>query len=256
MGFFRQEYWSGWPFPPPGDFPNPGIEPSSPEAPALQADSLSLSHKGSPWEESTYPTHCVLTCRPLMGGAENAEGNGWMSPSPGCQSLSGCWDPVSAGSRGTCSGPLRHWSTAKRSIQEAGGTFTGLSGAWGWARCQQALHRYKPYPRKCLFLEDRNRCGWTQIQILTEHKCCPGIRLGTPGSWKNSSNSLGSLLVHRSSNLVNDKGSQRFLRHLTYSQDVGGTSGESSSLIFNTCHNYFSFHNTIFPLRNAKLLHK
>ena len=26
MGFFRQEYWSGLPFPPPGDLPNPGIE--------------------------------------------------------------------------------------------------------------------------------------------------------------------------------------------------------------------------------------
>ena len=30
MGFTRQEYWSGLPFPPPGDLPNPGIEPRSP----------------------------------------------------------------------------------------------------------------------------------------------------------------------------------------------------------------------------------
>ena len=30
MGFPRQEYWSGWPFPSPRDFPNPGMEPSSP----------------------------------------------------------------------------------------------------------------------------------------------------------------------------------------------------------------------------------
>ena len=37
MGFSRQEYWSGLPFPSPGDLPNPGIEPGSP---ALQADSL------------------------------------------------------------------------------------------------------------------------------------------------------------------------------------------------------------------------
>ena len=29
MGFFRQEYWRGLPYPPPGDFPNPGIGPSS-----------------------------------------------------------------------------------------------------------------------------------------------------------------------------------------------------------------------------------
>ena len=43
-GFSRQEYWSGLPFPSPGDFLNPGIEPVSP---ALQADSLPLSHQGS-----------------------------------------------------------------------------------------------------------------------------------------------------------------------------------------------------------------
>ena len=30
MGFPRQEYWSGLPFPPPGDLPDPGIEPASP----------------------------------------------------------------------------------------------------------------------------------------------------------------------------------------------------------------------------------
>ena len=44
MGFFRQEYCSGLPFPSPGDLPDPGIEPRSP---TLQADSL-LSHWGSP----------------------------------------------------------------------------------------------------------------------------------------------------------------------------------------------------------------
>ena len=37
MGFSRQEYWSGLPFPSPGDLPNPGIEPKSA---ALQADSF------------------------------------------------------------------------------------------------------------------------------------------------------------------------------------------------------------------------
>ena len=35
MGFSRQEYWSGLPYPSPGDLPNPGIEPSSPMSPAL-----------------------------------------------------------------------------------------------------------------------------------------------------------------------------------------------------------------------------
>ena len=37
VGFSRQEYWSGQPFPSPGDLPNPGTEPRSP---ALQADAL------------------------------------------------------------------------------------------------------------------------------------------------------------------------------------------------------------------------
>ena len=37
MGFSRQEYWSGLPFPSPGDLPDPGIKPVSP---ALQGDSL------------------------------------------------------------------------------------------------------------------------------------------------------------------------------------------------------------------------
>ena len=44
MGFSRQEYWSGVPCPPPGDLPDPGIEPASPLSPALQWDSLPLSH--------------------------------------------------------------------------------------------------------------------------------------------------------------------------------------------------------------------
>ena len=40
-----QEYRSGLPFPSPGDLPGPAVEPTSP---ALQVDSLPLSHKGSP----------------------------------------------------------------------------------------------------------------------------------------------------------------------------------------------------------------
>ena len=44
MGFFRQEYWSGLPFPPLGDLPDPGI---TPVFPALAGDSLLLSHQGS-----------------------------------------------------------------------------------------------------------------------------------------------------------------------------------------------------------------
>ena len=43
--FSRKEYWSGLPFPSPGDLPNPGIEPGSP---ALQADALPSEPPGKP----------------------------------------------------------------------------------------------------------------------------------------------------------------------------------------------------------------
>ena len=54
MGFSRQEYWSGLPFPSPGDLPDPGIEPRSP---ALQKDSLPAEPQGKPriLERVAYP---------------------------------------------------------------------------------------------------------------------------------------------------------------------------------------------------------
>ena len=45
MGFPRQEYWSGLPFPSPGDLPDPGIERRSPMSPALQVDPLPTEQK-------------------------------------------------------------------------------------------------------------------------------------------------------------------------------------------------------------------
>ena len=45
MGFSRQEYWSGLPFPSPGDLPNPGIEPGFP---TLEADTLTSEPPGKP----------------------------------------------------------------------------------------------------------------------------------------------------------------------------------------------------------------
>ena len=46
MEFSRQEYWSGLPCPPPGDLPNPGIEPTLPASPVLQEDSLPTESPG------------------------------------------------------------------------------------------------------------------------------------------------------------------------------------------------------------------
>ena len=45
MGFSREEYWSGLPFPSPGDLPDPRIEPGSP---AVQADALTSEPPGKP----------------------------------------------------------------------------------------------------------------------------------------------------------------------------------------------------------------
>jgi len=56
MGFPKQEYWSGWLFPFPGDLDDPGIKPISP---ALQADSLPLSQWGS---HCKNPESSVNTC--------------------------------------------------------------------------------------------------------------------------------------------------------------------------------------------------
>ena len=50
MGFSSQEHWSGLPRPPPGDLPNPGIEPSIP----LQVDALAAEQQGKP--KNTIPS--------------------------------------------------------------------------------------------------------------------------------------------------------------------------------------------------------
>ena len=49
MAFSRQEYWSGWPFPSPGDLPHPGTEPRSPTS---QAESLLSELPGKPQRKS------------------------------------------------------------------------------------------------------------------------------------------------------------------------------------------------------------
>ena len=60
MGFPRQEYWGVLPFPPPGDLPNPGIEPVSLTSPALAGGFFNLCyHLGSP-----KPSH--IDCHKLL----------------------------------------------------------------------------------------------------------------------------------------------------------------------------------------------
>ena len=72
MEFSRQQYWSGLPFPSPGDLPNPGIKPGSP---ALQADALPSEPPGKPPYLLTYqvPTTMSSTkeCKKVKNNIEN-----------------------------------------------------------------------------------------------------------------------------------------------------------------------------------------
>ena len=61
MGFPRQEYWSGLPFPPPEDLPDPGIEPTSPTLAAAAAKSLQS---------------CPILCNPVDGSPPGSSGPG------------------------------------------------------------------------------------------------------------------------------------------------------------------------------------
>ena len=65
MGYFMQEYWSALSFPPPGDLPNPEIEPTPLH---WQVDSLPLSHLGSPTLliAASYSTSVSLSHRRLL----------------------------------------------------------------------------------------------------------------------------------------------------------------------------------------------
>jgi len=59
MGFSRQEYWSGLPFPSPGYLPNPMIKSRSP---ALQADALTSEPPGNPWEKARELQKNIYFC--------------------------------------------------------------------------------------------------------------------------------------------------------------------------------------------------
>ena len=63
MRFSRREYWSGLPFPSPGDLPNPGIEPRSL---ALQADTLPSEPPGKPFRWQQLPS--ILRMRDFPDG--------------------------------------------------------------------------------------------------------------------------------------------------------------------------------------------
>ena len=59
MGFSRQEYWSRFPCPPPGDLPDPGIKPTSLISPALAIELFTTS---ATWEARVCVCVCVCVC--------------------------------------------------------------------------------------------------------------------------------------------------------------------------------------------------
>ena len=64
LGFSRQQYWSGLPFPSLGGLPDAGIEPSSPTFLAWQADSLLRSHGGSRFSAFPSPVSLIVSFAP------------------------------------------------------------------------------------------------------------------------------------------------------------------------------------------------
>ena len=65
MEFSRQEYWSGLPFPPPGDLPDPGTEPMSLVSPALAGGFFTTVSPGKPV--------CVCVCMCILLGTDTVE---------------------------------------------------------------------------------------------------------------------------------------------------------------------------------------
>ena len=67
MGFSRQEYWSGLPFPLLGDLPNLGLEPTSPGSPALAGRFFTTEPSGKPWPPKPLLLTIAFTASRLRG---------------------------------------------------------------------------------------------------------------------------------------------------------------------------------------------
>ena len=78
IGFSRQEYWSGWPFPPPGDLPNPGIKPTSLMSPVWAGGFFTTS--------TTWETLLSLFSRPVV--SDSSQPHEWQHTRPPCPSVS------------------------------------------------------------------------------------------------------------------------------------------------------------------------
>ena len=74
VGFSRQEYWSGFPCPPPGDLPDPGMEPASLMSPALAGGFFTT---GAAWGACCASKEPHRSRCELLGGAMGLNGGPW-----------------------------------------------------------------------------------------------------------------------------------------------------------------------------------
>ena len=132
MELSRQEYWSGWPSPPPGFLPNPGIEPVSHVSPALQAEPpekfITLHHSGF----CLFEAHNLLDV--VLNALYKVSPGGLFSPTgPGHWSLGVESWPVTSGGLTI----LEH--ALENTGQRGGGG--GLLGGAGRGRRQDSFPR-------------------------------------------------------------------------------------------------------------------
>ena len=92
QGFPNQDYWSGLPFPPPGDLPDPGLEPVSPVSPALADRFFTTGPPGKPPESYAWQVVWVglhfSSCNPH---AQRELCSGHVSPGRSCPALTAAW---------------------------------------------------------------------------------------------------------------------------------------------------------------------
>ena len=161
MEFSRQEYWSGLPFPSPGDFPDPEIKPESP----LQTDSLSTELQ----RQAHCPVSAVLF---LCGVMEKYDRSGWLicNNADLCDCL-GCFYPCpkrNSNKRGLSAAPampsspsLGRSSVCCRSMSPTS------SYPWGWS-VFSVLHLSQPLsPRWILGLRENVLKNMLNLKGLT-----------------------------------------------------------------------------------------
>ena len=116
MGFSRQRHWSGLPFPPAGDLPNPGIEPKSLMSPALAGRFFTISPSGKPTASQFFAPPRAADNHPgemWLAGV----GKAWCLQSQTALSLGSC-SPTSgctilgSGQMGPCL--LRAWNLEQK----------------------------------------------------------------------------------------------------------------------------------------------